>query len=90
MEGEPKDVAPRHICAWACITCEDMPEPVIGVYVDEARRGRGIAERLVAMLMLLAKQVIPDDTENIYAVSKRWEKYKRLVEAAGYELKEWD
>lgn len=78
---------PRNIVAWACLTCEDEPYPVVGVYVDPQTRGNGYAGQCVASLLELARGYIDDE---VAAVSARFKRYPTLIRGAGYKFREWE
>lgn len=81
---------PRNIVGWACLTMEDEPYPVVGVYVDPEMRGNGYAGQLVASLLELARAYILEAGGEVAAVSSRFKRYPELIEGAGYEFREWE
>lgn len=77
------------ICGWGCMTFEDEPHPVLGVYIDEKSRRLGYAGACIEALIDKHRDRVRDTGEYIYAVAKRFPKYKQLIERAGFKHIEW-
>lgn len=87
FDGEP---GPDTIMGWACITQEYDVVPMIGAYVAEAHRRKGVAATLVSSLAwsLLGEGVLnPGDT--LVATLSRWPRYVELLEGCGLVCEEW-
>lgn len=83
------ELNPSSMLGWACITLQEEPEPVIGVYVDSYHRGKGIASQLISVLLTASHKIVEQGSE-IIAVQDRYPKYKELIEKAGYVQKNWE
>ena len=84
----PQD--PEHLVGWACVTQEYDVHPMIGAYVLESHRGKGIAPLLVTSLCrsLIGDNVLaPGDT--VVASTWRWSGYYDLLESCGLVCEEW-
>ena len=84
---EGAELVPRAIIGWACATFEDGPNGVLGVFIDPTRRGLGYASRLVDALVKFVHPLAESGT--LQAVSKRFPRYREIVESAGLEFREW-
>lgn len=90
FEGDPTDpLTPAQIVCWAVLTFEDDEYPVIGVYVDPTRRGKGYAQAAVDMLFQIHQSEVDDAGGVVYAVNERWPKYRPMIAARGWTHKEW-
>lgn len=78
---------PRDLVAWACVTNQEEPLSVLGVFVDELYRGDGLAARLVDDLVGITKEQLKDGP--VYAVSERFPKYVEILEKHGLSHLEW-
>lgn len=78
------------LVGWCALTMEVDVLPVIGVYVDEAQRGRGFALTLVSSLLnaLIAEHVL-EIGGKIFNSSWRWSKYAATIEACGLRSLKW-
>lgn len=85
----PTFMAPGDIVGWACLTLEEEPQPVIGVYVDPKVRGVGYGSYLVQQLLMMNHKLIDHFGGEVIAVQDRFPKYKELIEAAGFKQKDW-
>ncbi len=75
------------LIGWACITKQEEPHPVIGVYIANTRRGSGYAKLLVsAMLSIYSNEI----DSVVYAVAENWPKYVEVIEQAGFTHREWE
>ncbi len=79
---------PSAIVGWAVFTLQEAEHPIIGVYVDDAKRGHGYATRLVRDLLDECADYVPGPY--IYAVADWWPKYVELIAEYGFEHLEWD
>lgn len=86
FEGHRRD--PRAIVGWAVFTLQEARHPIIGVYVDNARRGLGYGTELVTRLLDECGHRVPYG--KIYAVADWWPKYTALFANAGFKQLEWD
>lgn len=80
----------RQILGWAGVTFNDGPNPVLGVFVDEHRRGEGLGVHVAAMALSYLSPQIKAAGGVVAAVARRWPKYPALIEAAGFSHVEWD
>lgn len=84
------EIGPNKILGWAALTQQLDLHPMIGAFVPESGRGRGLASLLVTTLLryLLGEKVLaPGDT--IFATTSRWAKYFELCESVGLVCEEW-
>ncbi len=87
FDGEQR---PENLVGWACVTQEYDVHPMIGAYVAESHRGRGVAPTLVTSLCrdLLGRNVLtPGDT--VVASTWRWDGYYALLEECGLVCETW-
>lgn len=80
--------SPANIAGWAVFTLQEAEHPIIGVYVDPDRRGRGYGTELVMRLLELCADKVPYG--EVYAVADWWSKYPELISNAGFAHIEWD
>lgn len=78
------------LVGWAALTMEVDLLPVVGVYVAESQRGRGVALTLVSSLLnaLLAEGVLEPGAK-LFNSSWRWSKYAKVIEACGMRSLRW-
>jgi len=82
---------PEHIVGWAACTLEYDEHPMIGAYVLEAHRGKGIAASLVTSLLrdLRGRGVLsPGDV--VVASTWRWPLYGALIASCGLTPQTWE
>lgn len=82
-----RTAAPSTIVGWACVTNQEEPLSVVGVYVHEQHRRQGLASTLVRRLLADCGQHL---TSEIYCVPSKFPAYDRLLEAAGYAARVWE
>jgi GNAT superfamily N-acetyltransferase len=80
---------PATVDGWACLTFEDEPWPVVGVYVKEEKRGQGWAKDLVNSLLRIHRGSILAKGGKIYAAVDRFP-YRELCREHGYECVPWE
>ena len=77
----------KKIIAWACLTYEDAEYPVIGCFVEETQRkkglGRAVSEYLLDVLDL------PSGTL-VYAYKRLWPAWPGILASAKLEYVEWE
>lgn len=78
------------LVGWCALTMEVDVLPVIGVYVAESQRGRGVALTLVSSLLnaLLADDVLQPGAK-VFNSSWRWSKYAKVIESCGLRSLKW-
>ena len=86
FEGTRRD--PKAIVGWSVFTLQEAEHPIIGVYVDDSRRGFGYGVQLVTRLLDEHKHRARHG--KLYAVADWWPKYTELIAAAGLKHLEWD
>jgi GNAT superfamily N-acetyltransferase len=78
-------LTPENFVGWAAYTKEEEPHPVVGVYVRQDRRGYGYAEDLVDHLLTR----YPLDPQEVYAASRYWSEWPRVLAKHGLGFLEW-
>jgi GNAT superfamily N-acetyltransferase len=88
FDGDVTDHA--SLVGWAALTMEVDVLPVVGVYVHEAQRGRGVALTLVSSLLnaLIAEKVL-EPGGKLFNSSWRWSKYAKVIEGCGLRSLKW-
>ncbi len=78
------------LVGWAALTEETDVLPVVGVYVDESHRGRGLATTLMSSLLqaLIAEGVLVRGAR-VFNSSWRWAKYAKVIESCGLRSLAW-
>jgi GNAT superfamily N-acetyltransferase len=78
------------LVGWAALTEETDVLPVVGVYVAETHRGRGLAATLMTTLLrsLLGARVLAPGAQ-VYNSSWRWSKYAKIIESCGLRSLAW-
>lgn len=86
--GDSQD--PKNALGWACVTAEYDVLPMLGIYVSEAYRRRGIGAQLGGALLssLLQSGHINAGSE-VYVSLWRWPNYEKLLESLGLRCVEW-
>ncbi len=85
------EMLPENLMGWACITQEYDVHPMIGAYVSESHRRKGIASTVISALTwsLLGDGVLsPGDT--VVATLSRWPRYVELLDGCGLVCVEWE
>lgn len=77
------------VFGWGCLTFEDEPWPVVGVFVREDCRGRGIACDLVESLFRIHRGAINTRGGKVYAATQRFP-YERVCAKHGFECIPWE
>jgi GNAT superfamily N-acetyltransferase len=90
FEGSAPEMKADQIVGWACITWEDEPHPVLGVYVDEDYRKQGYAPVAVHALLSCFSDGITESGSIVRAVTSRWPKYKELIRAHGFAVHSYE
>lgn len=82
---------PENMVGWAAVTEEYDVLPVVGAYVAESHRGRGLATTLVTTVLqgVLEIGAIHPGAE-VYAAIGRWAKYQQLAERCGLYCLLWE
>jgi GNAT superfamily N-acetyltransferase len=80
----------QSIDAWGCLTFEDEPWPVMGVFVRPESRGSGLASRLVVSLLAKHGAEIQRRGGYVYAAIARFPKYARLIHENGFTPIPWE
>ena len=75
------------LVGWACLTKQEEPHPVVGVYVSETERGSGKAKLLLNALLQVYG---PPVNTPVYAVAENYKQYPSILEANGYTHLEWE
>lgn len=75
------------LLAWACLTEQEEPIPVAGVYVDHSHRRRGLGQLVAGHL--LAQRGLPVGS-GCYAVAENWGHWPALIESFGLVHYEWE
>ncbi len=78
----------KMLVGWSCMTCQEEPYPVLGVYVDDDLRGQNYAYDLVVKLLQHCREKVTDG--KVYAVNNYWPHYKALIERFGWQHLEWE
>ena len=76
--------------AWAAVTAEVDTRPVIGCYVAETHRKKGIAELVISTLLrhlIASGKIEPEET--LFAKADWFPKYPELLESLGLVYAEW-
>jgi GNAT superfamily N-acetyltransferase len=84
---EGSERTPEAIIGWSVFTLQEDEHPIIGTFVDPAKRGRGYGAELVRKLLHECRDRVPAGI--IYAVGDWWPLYPELIEEAGFEHDEW-
>ena len=76
---------------WACLTFEELPEarPVVGVFVADGWRGKGIATQLVRALLAMHRERVCAAGE-LMAASKLWPRYRTIAAELGMTFEEYE
>jgi GNAT superfamily N-acetyltransferase len=79
------------ITGWAALTYEWDGQPVIGAYVSEEHRGRGVATLVITSLLhsLMGAGVISRG-DTVAASTWRWPRYHDVLEACGLACEPWE
>lgn len=90
--GEP---SPESIMAWACVTFQEEPYPVLGVYVAREFRGLGLADSALSAILreevmcTYSQEAKQTDGNAVYAVSANYSRYPELLARFGFSHLEW-
>ena len=80
----------ENFVAWSAVTAEVDECPIVGCWVEEEYRGRGLAAFLISTLLHdLVQTGRLTEGETVYAKASWLRKYPELIEAAGLEFEEW-
>lgn len=84
------ETAEDQLVGWAALTLETDVLPVVGVYVDPAHRGIGLASQLVTtLLQSLINSDVVSRGDAVFNSTWRWPKYDNIVEACGLRSVPW-
>jgi len=80
----------ENIIGWAAVTEQIDMLPVVGCYVEKDRRGSGVAEDLIVLLLRnLIRRKVLESGGSVYASTWRWPKYTEIIESAGLHCLDW-
>ncbi len=87
---EGGETSEANLVGWAALTEETDVLPVVGVFVDEAHRGKGLASALMTTLLqgLVSSHVLEKGAA-VFNSSWRWSRYDSVIEACGLRSLAW-
>lgn len=86
---EGVETNPEAMVGWAAVTKEVDLLPVIGAYVDEGHRGRGLATMLATALLRWLVPVHLSPGAEVYATTHRWPGWQEVIESCGLQCRQW-
>lgn len=77
---------PWQVIGWACITHQEEPIPVVGAYVAQNERGKGVAPQMVKALLEYVRLA---EGSRVYAATDRWPRWADLLSDFGLRCERW-
>lgn len=82
---------PENAIGWAALTFQYDVLPMVGVFVDEPQRGKGLAGLILSsMLQNAIADEILNRGDTVVASTWRWSNYEEVCESAGLKCQTWD